>query len=384
MQLQPTEEQALIAEAAERWLAAHHRHRARGVEGEPGGWTDHWADFAALGWLGVGLPEAHGGLGGSAVTTGLLTAAMGRHLVAEPFVASIVVAAGLLAERGSPAQRARWLPAVVEGGERLAFAHEEAGIASCWDKRGLIAQPVAGGWRLGGGKLLVEGFAQATALLVSARGPGGTMLFMVDPKAAHLHAKSFDGTPGEPVADLRFEGVHVAADAVLGDGGDATGPLHRALAHGIVAACWGACGAMAMLVERSTAHVTQRRQFGHPLSEFQAVQHRLAEMEVERATAQAASELAALRLDAGETDVVAIANAAKLRVGRAADRVARQAIQLHGAMGVCEELPVGPAFRWLEGFQMRFGRPHVHAGPQGRALLASRRFERSGLFGALA
>jgi alkylation response protein AidB-like acyl-CoA dehydrogenase len=173
---------------------------------------------------------------------------------------------------------------------------------------------------------------------------------------------------------LRFDDFEVPLDAVLGQGVDDRVAEHKdvirdSLAAGVLAQCWGASGAMEMLVEQTVVYVRHRKQFGRPLADFQAVQHRLAEMGVQSIEARACCELASIRAASGE-EWVALATATKAKLASAANLVAKSAVQLHGAMGVCDELPVAPAFRWLEAFQTQWGRAAAHAAHSGRRQLA--------------
>ncbi|MCT9124396.1 acyl-CoA dehydrogenase family protein [Cupriavidus gilardii] len=356
-------------------------------------WMPMWRAFAEMGWLGLPLPAQAGGFDGGAVETGLLMRAFGRYGVNMPYHGGILLAARMLAAIGTPAQRDRWLPAVIDGSRRLTLAHDEPQCHDPWAPRATVARREGSRWRLQGAKLLVPDADGADALLVSARIESegrapkpdahaerdGQALFLVpmrDSVAEGLRLHRCHTVDGTAAADVWLDGAHVEADAMLGagDGGDAAPVLHRLLAEGAIALCWEACGAMQAAFERTAAYVRQREQFGRPLASFQSVQHTLAEMAVCCEEAIAACELAALRVDAGlrdATDAVALAAMAKSKVGRAARYVSQQAVQLHGGMGVSEELPIAGLFRKLTRFQQQDGSPSWHAARYGRAMLAS-------------
>ncbi|WP_038210969.1 acyl-CoA dehydrogenase family protein [Xenophilus azovorans] len=363
MNLWLSEEQELLASSAEAVLAKEHDFQSRRRSGAAGD-SALWPLFAQMGWLGQPLPESSGGFGGDALGTGLLLEAMGRHLVTQPFHACMV-AARLLSGLGTSAQQQDWLPAMVEGRERLALAHEEAAFESPWAAPATRADRAGDGWVLHGRKLLVVGAPGARALLVTATVPrphGGVRIFLVEPSAGGLSLMPCRTVDGLEAADVRLDGVQLGRHALVGSDTDATAVLHRVLAEGLVGACWDACGAMTAAYEQTVAYTRQRVQFGKPLAEFQAVAHRLAEMAVCCTEARAACELASLRLERGDDeDVVALAAMAKNKVGRCADFVAKEAVQLHGAIGTTEELPISFWFRRLMAFNARGGAPEWHA-----------------------
>lgn len=359
MQITLTEEQAMLQSSALDWLSAHHAGSSATRSQE----MDHWPAFAALGWLGLPFPEERGGFAGGPVEAGVLMEAMGRHLVTEPYLPSLLIAGQLLWSAGSAPQLEWLLPGVMSGEARVALAHGERAMVLPWDAPSLLARRAATGWLLEGSKTVVEGTASASWLLVSAVCEAGLQrLFLVDPNSPGVVRHGYRCLHGAQAADIRLNAVAVPGDALLGAGDHCQAEhLQRALALGVLAHGWGACGAMAMLLEQTATYVQQRRQFGRRLSEFQAVQHRLAEMRVECTEALACCESASMRATQAGADLCVLAAASKSRTARAADYVAKQAIQLHGAMGVCEELPVAAAFRWLEAFQMQHGRAQVHA-----------------------
>lgn len=420
MQLTLNEQQRLIEESALNFLSRQPDAAGPWYDARPESrWMPMWRAFAEMGWLGLPLSAEAGGFDGGAVETGLLMRAFGRHGINVPYHGGILLAARLLAALGTPAQRDRWLPGVIDGSRRLALAHDEAQCHDPWAPRATVARRDGTGWRLHGAKLMVLDGGGADALLVSARldgeGRGAMPLSNRDPKpdlkpdlkpdpntdrnadpkpgtcgATHavfllpmrdtqaqgLRLHRCHTVDGAAAADVWLDGVHVDADAMLGaaDDSDATPVLDRLLAEATIALCWEACGAMQAAFARTAAYTRQREQFGRPIASFQAVQHRLAEMAVCCEEAVAACELAALRVDAGLAHAgtaIALAAMAKSKVGRAARYVSQQAVQLHGGMGVSEELPIAGLFRKLTRFQQQGGSPSWHAVQYGRAMLAS-------------
>jgi len=387
MQFALTQDQALIAESARDWLAGHYDFRAReqGVHRD-GGSAAVWAAWGELGWLALPLPAVHGGIEGGPLEAGLLMQALGRHLAVEPYVSGVLQAARLLSLAGSAAQQDRWLPPSASGRARLALAHDETQMRSPWDLPGCTLQSNGGQWVLSGSKASASGAAGADAWLVSAVEPatGRLRIAVVPAGISGARVEAHDTTDGARAADLHFDAVSLGQDAVLGEQDqDVRVSLERVVAEGIVAHCWEATGVMQASMEQTARYVRERRQFGKALAEFQVIQHRLAEMLVQCTEAQAACELAAMRL-ARDGNVQDVAAAARSKVTRAARYVAQECVQLHGAMGVCEELPIASAFRSMLAFCARGGNGKTHAQRLGERLLSTGSHEHSVTLGAAA
>lgn len=381
MQTTLTEEQQLIQASALDWLRERYDLRQREASlHRDGGNAQAWQAFAEMGWLGLPLPQDCGGLEAGLLEAGLLAQALGRHLVVEPWLACVMQAARLLARAGSAAQCKQWLTGVIDGSHRLALAHRETD-----EQQPTRLLGEGDGWRLHGSKLAVAGAAGALRWIVSAiDAQGATRLCLVDPQASGVHCKAYDSTDGARAADLRFEGVAVAAADVLGTADDNDAALQHTLAEAQVAALWQGTGTMQAALDHTVAHVQQRRQFGQPLAQFQSVQHRLAEMAVHCAEAQAACELATLRLSADDSNTNAAWRAAHMagsKVLRAAREVAQGSVQLHGAMGVCEELAIAPGFRALLALEAALGGAAAQGTSLGHALLADGGFATSATLG---
>lgn len=377
------EAQQMIADSANDWLAHHYdlRQRAASLQRD-GGNPAVWQAMAELGWLGLVLPEDAGGMALGALEAGLLAQALGRHLVVEPVLDCCLEAARLLALAGSARQQAGWLAGVVAGTQRLALAHAE-GARLPWDAPQLRARADGAGWRLDGRKRCIASAPAAVRWIVSAAlDDGRTALFLVDPQAAGIGMDAYDTSDGARAADLQFDAVRVDAASRL-DAGDAQAALQRVLAESLVARCWSATGSMQAMLEQTRDYVQQRQQFGQPLARFQVVQHRLAEMAVLCAEAQAACELASLSLAGADTAQLRnLAGLLKNKISRCARYVAQEGVQLHGAMGVCEELPIASAFRALMAFAQWGGDGASHALDAGRDLLAHGGFAHSRTLGA--
>lgn len=332
-----SELQQLLRESAQGHLgAAGGPAHARQVRAAGSGFdAAAWASFGELGWTGVLLPESHGGseLGMEPALT--LAEEMGRSIAPEPFVASAVIAATVLAASIAPLA-AKLAGALAQGQRSVTLAWQEA--------RGTLGVPAfatrfADG-RLNGAKVHVPGWNEGTALLVAAAGDDGTVVVAVDPTAAGVGVTVHALTDGSQCADLVFDNVAIADDSVLLSGAEAAAALELAVARGTVALSAQLEGLAGALWQITLDYMKQRRQFGSALSDFQANRFQMVDLYAQIELAAASWRTAARALDAGETGGVAI-HAAKARCSQAAQEMSRWAIQFHGAMGYTEEVDVG-------------------------------------------
>jgi alkylation response protein AidB-like acyl-CoA dehydrogenase len=371
MELAFSEEQTLLRSSVDRWLEREYDFAQRHASiAAPDGINPlAWARMAELGLLALPIPEASGGLGGSLIEVGLVMEALGRHLVVEPVLAVAFLAGRILAVLGDPEQKAAWLAPMMEGGTRVAFAHDEATGAIATTARKLGRK-----WRLDGAKHRVVGAPGAAWLLVSARDETGILrLFVVSPDTAGVTLQPQRLVDTSRAARIELSGVEVSDAVSLA--GDAESVLQAATDEALIAACWEATGAMTAAYEQTVSYVKEREQFGRPLAAFQVVQHAVAEMAVACREAKAASLLAALT--AGPGTLTRAASGARIKVGRCADLVGKGAVQLHGGMGVAEELPIASYFRKLLAFQATFGSASEHLARYADAVVATRLHERS-------
>ena len=390
MRLTLTDEQSLIESSVRDFLFAEYdfaRHE-RSVRAPNACEPAVWRQFAEMGWLGLLVPDAAGGLGAGMLEAGLAMRAFGRHLVVEPYAASALLATPLLAAHGRPEQQSAWLPALIDGSQRAALAHDELAAPLPWLPRATVASRDTGSWVLRGRKQLVPGACAADLLFVSASldaaGGPAHRIFVVRPGTAGLRVDAAATADGAQVADLTLQDVRLSDADLLGEDTDATTPLAEACARYLVTLCWEAVGAMEALQEQTAAYAQQRMQFGQPLSQFQVVAHRLAEMAVCCVEALASCELAALRLDCGAAESEVLAAMAKSKVGREARFVAQNGVQLHGAMGVTEELQVASWFRKLAVFSQQGGSTAAHGREFGLAMLRTAGWSESRTLGPAA
>ena len=333
-----------------------------------------WKQLADMGLTALGLPEAHGGLPGNAVDTMVVMEVLGRGLVVEPYVATVVLGAGLVARAGSEAQQQAILPAVASGERLLALAYEEAGGRYEIEHVTTTAKKQNNAYVLNGAKTVVLHGAQADTMVVSARtsgkerDPQGISLFLVDRKAAGVTVRDNPTHDGQRAAEVVFKNVRAE---LLGKEGQGHALVEHAVDYGIAALCAEAVGNMAALVEITLAYVKTRKQFGVPIGSFQVLQHRLADMVMYVEQARSMMLLAASRVDSADrAERRRALSAAKVFIGQAARYVGQQGVQLHGGIGVTDEASAGHYFKRLTLINATFGDADHHLGRFSDALLA--------------
>ena len=365
MDLSLSEEQRLLGDAAGRFIAGRYSFEQRRaiLQSSEGFSRDIWRAFADLGWLGLSIPEEFGGLGAGPVETGLVMEALGRALVVEPYLATAVISASLIGDLGTQSQKSGMLAAIAEGKSVLAFAQAEPQARFALDDVATTATRAGGGWRISGRKELVLCAPWADALLVTARMSGGQRdrtgigVFVVPAKSAGLSVTDFQTLDGARASNIIFKDVSVTA---LGDNADALPAIEKATDIVIAAMASEAAGCMQVLLDTTIAYTKQRIQFGKPLADNQVLRHRMASMAVKLEEARASALNAILNVDADPLARARAASSAKVKVGRAGRFVAEQAVQLHGGMGVTEELNVGAYFKRLMAIDVIFGSPEFH------------------------
>jgi len=359
------EEQLQLADALKRWIARDYGFEARRaiVQSSAGVSEQAWATLAELGLTALPVPEEQGGFAGDAVDMFVVMQELGRGLVVEPYFAT-VLGAEFVRLGGS---HAALLERVATGELKLACALGER--QSRHDMRDIAtrAEQAGDGWRLSGEKKVVLHGAQAGVLVVSARSAGGQRdedgitLFAVPADAPGLRIVEYRMLDGQRAADVHLDGVQVGAEALIGAPGDGWAILEAALDYGAGLLCAEAVGAMDALFAATLDYLKTRQQFGVPIGKFQALQHRMADMYIHLEQARSMAMLAAVRLrgdNAAERRQAV--SAAKYRVGQAARFVGQQAVQLHGGMGVTDELPAAHYFKRLSTIELTLGDADHH------------------------
>ncbi len=369
-----TDEQNALRDTLSRFIAKDYgfeqrRALAKTAEGFS---REHWKQFADLGLLALPFPEDFGGLSGNAVDTMLVMEAFGRGLVLEPYLATVVVAGGLIRDAGSAAQMEAVLPAVAGGEQMLALAHYERGARYEVSRVDTAAKADGAGWKLSGSKGVVLGGAAADKLLVSANTGKGISLFLVDARASGVTVRSYMTQDGARAAEIALENVAVGADALVGPEGGALPIVERALDYGLAALCAEAVGIMAALDEATLEYLKTRKQFGQAIGRFQALQHRMVDMVIATEQSRSMAMMAAVKADSADaTGRRRALSAAKAYIGQQARFIGQQAVQLHGGMGVVDELNVSHYFKRLTMIELTFGNTDHHLGLFSDMLLAA-------------
>ena len=363
------EEQRILKDSADRFVREHcsfDRRRAL-VSDEPGYSEENWRRMAELGWLGACVPEVCGGIGGGPVETMLLMEAFGAGLVPEPYFPSVVLGGNLVATAGSEAQKQALLPALAAGDLKLAFACVEAQAGYDLFDVETTAERRDGGYVVNGAKGVVLGAPTADRIIVCARTAGGSRdrdgigLFLVDRIAGGVQLRGYRTVDGLPAAEVAFENVMVDEDATLGDPQGAWPTIEAVAERAVAALCAEAVGAMDVIVNSTAEHLKTRRQFGRPIGTFQVLQHQFADMVIASEEARSMTYAATLRLEGSDPALRAkTVSGAKHVIGRNGRLIGQRGIQLHGGMGMTEEVGVGHYFKRLTMIDLTFGDHAYH------------------------
>ena len=326
----------------------------------------HWTQFADLGLLAIPFAAADGGLGGSALDMTIVMREFGRGLVLEPFLSTVVLAGGLLRHGASPAHKEALIPDIVGGQSICAFAYAEAGSRYNLADVSLSAKSEGGSYRLSGMKRAVYAAPAADCIFVTARTAGarrdrsGITLFRIPAGARGLSRQDYLTIDGARASDLTFDSVRAGREDVIGEV-DAALPLIEGVTdEAIVALCAEAVGIMDALNEATIEYVKARRAFGQTISKFQVIQHRLVNMKIAGEQASALQLAAATAIDASDPERARLVSAAKAKIGKEGRAVAQGAVQLHGGIGVTDELNVGHFMKRLMAIETLFGDTAYH------------------------
>lgn len=338
-----------LRDSAERFVSECYGFDAwRATAREHGGFRrETWDAMARLGWMAVALPEECGGLGLGVRERAAIMESLGAGLVLEPYWSTAVLCAELLRGAGTDPQQRAWIPRIADGSLRGAFACLEASTGYDWHAVDCAARRVPGGWRIDGAKIAVLDAPLADRLMVLARtagepgDPRGLSLFWVPADAPGISRRDHPSVDERRCSDLTFTGLEVPGDALVGEAGAAAEAVARAIDHGLAALCAEAVGVMTRALHATVEYLKVRRQFGRPLAEFQVLRHRVADMVMAVEQSRSISLLCTMSLDDVPEHRARVAAAAKAQVGIAGRFVGESAVQLHGGIGVTDELQVG-------------------------------------------
>ena len=370
MDFSNTEEQQMLQESVQKFVQKSYDFDTRNkiMATEKGYSEENWSLFAELGWLTVPFAEDDGGFGGSAVDLTVMMEEFGKAMLVEPFVATAILSGGLISEQGSAQQKADILPKLMEGKLQLACAYAEPGSRFNLANVKTAATVDGDSIVLNGSKTAVLNGSNAETLLVVARESGdatdrdGVSVFMVDAASAGITVTSFANVDGKKSSEISFKDVSVPGSARLGEAGSALAALELVVDRATVAVSAEAVGAMEALLTKTVEYSKTRKQFGTAIGTFQALQHRMADMFIECQLARSIVIMAAMKLDGSEgaAEKAKAVSAAKSRIGKAIRKVSQEAIQIHGGIGMTEELDVGHLFKLVTAAEIMFGNTDFH------------------------
>jgi len=324
-----------------------------------------WAQFAELGLLMAPFSEEDGGLGGGPIDAMVVMEEFGKGLVVEPYLPSVVCGGGFL-KRGTDAQKAEYLGGIMSGEQIFAFAYAEPRGRYNQADLETTAKKDGSGFVLNGHKAVVIGAPWATHFVVTARTSGdrpdakGVTVFVVAKDAKGVSTRDYPTVDGRRASEVYFENVSVSADAVIGEVDNGLPLIELVTDEAIAALCAEACGAMKVAHSMTVEYSRNRKQFGTAIGKFQVLQHRMVDMFMEHEQSVSMTYMATLKLGEDEVTRKKAASAAKVRIGQGGRFVGQQAIQIHGGMGMTDEMAVGHYFKRLTMIDAEFGNVDHH------------------------
>ena len=357
-----TPDQTLLKNSARAFLDEHCKSSTvRLLWDDPRGESEGlWKEMAQLGWLGLALPEEHGGSGLGMVESALLLDELGRAAYPGPYWPTMLTAAAIV-EAGTDVQKKRWLGAIATGEARATVTLLDADLDWSPDAIATRAEKTATGWQLSGVKRYVPWGHVANVLLIPARTPEGVALFLVDPAASGLRwSPIMNMDPGTRLAHLTLDRVPVRTEDVLGAPGSATARLQRLIRQGAIGAAAEMLGAARRCLDMAVGYAKVREQFGQPIGSFQAIRHKCAEMLLEVENSHSAVYYAAWAQDAAAEDAEVAASVAKVYVGDASRKVCGEAIQVHGGIGFTWEYDLHMYFKRAKALEAQYGDADYH------------------------
>jgi alkylation response protein AidB-like acyl-CoA dehydrogenase len=357
-----SEEQVMLQDSVDKYVrencnVEHHRKLKDSAQGFD---ADAWQQFAELGWLSVPFAEEVGGFGGGAVDVMVVCEALGKGLVREPYLSTVITCGGFLG-RASSEQQSEYLPGIIDGSKCWAFAFAES--SSGYDLSAVATSAVADGsaFTLNGDKLAVLDGDSADYLVVTARTGGdarnsdGISLFIVDTSTEGVERQCFTRVDGGRGAHVSFNNVRVDGARLIGPLGGGYELIEAVMDETIVAMGAEALGSMQVLLDTTVEYSKTRKQFGQPIGKFQALQHRMADMYLRLEETRSLLFNAAIQLDANSDESAAACAALKVKIAEAGKYISQEAVQLHGGIGMTDELVVGHHFKRLLVLGMLYG-----------------------------
>ena len=363
-----TEEQTLLRNSVQKFVQNDYTFETRRatVKSDSGWNRKSWQKFADLGLLGAPFSEDQGGLGGGPVETMIIMEEFGRGLVIEPYLGTVVLAGGFLRHGGTKAQQEKFIPEIVEGKRVFAFAFAEPQGRYNLADLNVTAKKAGAGYTLNGHKAVVIGAPWADSLIVTARTAGGqrdekgVSVFVVDKKTKGVSTRDYPTVDGLRASEVTFENVALGADALMGQADNGLPLVEQVVDEGIAALSAEAIGAMKVLNDTTVEYCKTRKQFGVPIGKFQVLQHRMVDMFMNYEQSVSITYMVTLKLNESEAERKKAASAAKVQIGKAGRFIGQNAVQLHGGMGMTDELNVGHYFKRLTMIDTMFGNVDHH------------------------
>ena len=362
------EEQSLIQDQVDQFIQKEYDWETRQSlsNSDLGFGQENWRKFAELGWLGISVSEDSGGFGGSAIESMLIMEAFGKGLVVEPFLETMIMSGGIIDDHGSVEQKSVLLEPAIAGDMQLALAYAEP--QSRFNLSDVVTEAKADGenFILNGYKSVVMNGPSANKIIVSARISGsqldesGITLFVIDSEASGLNKTNYKTVDGRRASDLTIENVSVSQDDIVGELDLGYKILDSAIDKAILAISAEAVGAMEVLYKATVEYTKTREQFGTAIGKFQVLQHRMVDMFMEYEQCKSLLYMATMKHEEGAVDSKKAISGLKYQVGKAGKFIGQQAVQLHGGMGVTDELNVGHYFKRLTTVGTIFGNTDYH------------------------
>ncbi|MBO6556906.1 MAG: acyl-CoA dehydrogenase family protein [Pseudomonadales bacterium] len=364
-----SEEQSLLQDSVQRFIQNDYTFDSRQklLKTDDGFSRDNWANFAELGWLALPFSEESGGFGGTSVETMILMEEFGKGLVVEPYVSTVIMAGSVIEAGGTAAHKEGALAEIMAGTKLASLAYVEPQARFNLADVTTTATADGDNYTINGFKGVVLGGPSADLLVVPARTSGdqkddsGITLFLVDASASGISKRDYPTIDGLQASEIHFEKVSVSSEDVLGEVGNGLSLLELGINNGILAVGAEAVGAMEVLYKTTVEYCKTREQFGQPIGKFQVLQHRMVDMFMEHEQAKSLLYMAALRMSEDD-DIEArkAISALKVQIGKGGRFVGQNAIQLHGGMGMTDELNVGHYFKRITAIETLFGNVDHH------------------------
>ena len=362
------EEQTLIQGQVEQFIQRDYDWESRQslILTDSGYSLDNWNTFAELGWLGISLSHDSGGFGGSSIDTMILMEEFGKGLVLEPFLETVVMCAELIDKAGTLEQKKDVLTGVVEGKIQLALAYAEPQSRFNLADVMTEAKLESDNFILNGFKSVVMNGPNANKFIISARTSGdqrdesGISLFLVDAEVSGLSSRDYQTVDNRRASELTLESVVIPRSCLIGKLDEGFMVLDATIDRSILAISAEAVGAMEVLYKTTVEYAKIREQFGTPIGKFQVLQHRMVDMFMEYEQCKSLLYMATMKHDEDSADAKKAISGLKYQVGNASKFIGQQSVQLHGGMGVTDELNVGHYFKRLTTIGTIFGNSDYH------------------------